>query len=74
MEIFRSPITPSKIIKPERDQVNAQLGSVLINPTNFINIQPIVLEILRGQAKTGQTTGCHSQKQYISPVYWGRHN
>ena len=35
MEIFQSPITPPKIIEPEQDQVNAQLGMVLINPTKF---------------------------------------
>ena len=35
MQIFQSPTTPSKIFEPERDQITAQLGIVLINPTKF---------------------------------------
>ena len=40
---------------------------------SFIKIQPIVLEIPHRQAKSGHTDEHHSQKQYISPVYWGEH-
>ena len=36
---------------------------------SFIKIQPLVLGIPRAQAKTGQTDGRRSQKQYMSPQY-----
>ena len=70
MQRFQSPITPPKIIEPERNKFNAQLGIAILQ--SFNKIRPRAMEKLCGQAKSGQTDAAHESKMSHQAYILGR--